>query len=120
MQESLLIDYEEATDMLVGIGDVARMIQVAPHTLRFWEKEFEFYLKPPRTVGKQRRYDTESIERLKTIRHLLKDVGYSIAGAKRVLLTRQAPAAGEMDLLPEPLLQKLYGVLRGEMALAHS
>lgn len=116
MQETQIC--EESMDLLVGIGDVARMIQVAPHTLRFWEKEFEFFLKPPRTVGKQRRYDTESIEKLKTIQHLLKDVGYSIAGAKRVLITKQSPAVNELDLLPEPLMQKLYGVLRGEMALA--
>jgi len=118
----LEMEYEESLDVLVGIGDVARMLQIAPHTLRFWEKEFEFYLKPPRTIGKQRRYDTDSIERLKKIQHLLKDVGYSIAGAKRVLKTTQPQpeVLDEETLLPEPLMRKLYGMLRGELALAHS
>ncbi|MCL2206560.1 MAG: MerR family transcriptional regulator [Fibromonadales bacterium] len=73
------------SDIPVRVGDVARMLQVAAHTLRFWEKEFDFYLKPSRTSGLQRRYNTDSIDRLKTIHHYLKDEGYSIAGAKRLL-----------------------------------
>ncbi|MCL2101876.1 MAG: MerR family transcriptional regulator [Fibromonadales bacterium] len=72
-------------DVPVRVGDVAKMLQVEAHTLRFWEKEFDFYLKPSRTAGLQRRYNTESIDRLKKIRHYLKEEGYSIAGAKRLL-----------------------------------
>ncbi|GHV15664.1 hypothetical protein AGMMS49938_14470 [Fibrobacterales bacterium] len=72
-------------DVPVGIGDVAKMLQVASHTLRFWEKEFEFYLKPNRTTGHQRRYNTDSIDRLRKIQTLLKEDGYSIAGTKRIL-----------------------------------
>ncbi|MCL2282133.1 MAG: MerR family transcriptional regulator [Fibromonadales bacterium] len=74
------------SDIPVRVSDVAKMLQVAAHTLRFWEKEFNFYLKPSRTTGLQRRYDSDSIGRLKTIHHYLKDEGYSIAGAKRILL----------------------------------
>jgi len=72
-------------DIPVRVSDVAKMLQVAAHTLRFWEKEFNFYLKPSRTAGSQRRYDTDSIERLKKIHHYLKNEGYSIAGTKRIL-----------------------------------
>jgi len=73
-------------DIPVRVGDVAKMLQVATHTLRFWEKEFDFYLKPSRTTGLQRLYNTDSIDRLKQIHHYLKEEGYSIAGAKRILL----------------------------------
>jgi len=73
-------------DIPVRVGDVAKMLQVAAHTLRFWEKEFDFYLKPSRTTGLQRLYDTDSIDRLKKIHHYLKEDGYSIAGTKRILL----------------------------------
>jgi len=76
-------------DIPVRVGDVAKMLQVATHTLRFWEKEFDFYLKPSRTTGLQRLYDTDSIDRLKKIHHYLKEEGYSIAGAKRILLHSQ-------------------------------
>jgi len=75
----------QALDIPIRVSDVAKMLQIAAHTLRFWEKEFNFYLKPSRTAGLQRRYDTDSIERLRKIQHYLKDEGYSIAGAKRIL-----------------------------------
>ncbi|GBU26445.1 hypothetical protein R83H12_03142 [Fibrobacteria bacterium R8-3-H12] len=75
----------QALDIPIRVSDVAKMLQIAAHTLRFWEKEFDFYLKPHRTAGLQRRYDTDSIERLRKIQHYLKNEGYSIAGAKRIL-----------------------------------
>lgn len=74
---------------LISIGDVARFLKIPAHTLRYWEKEFDFYLNPPRTEGRQRRYDEDSIERLTRIMHLLKVQGYSIAGAKRALRIEQ-------------------------------
>jgi len=74
------------SDIPVRVSDVAKMLQVAAHTLRFWEKEFDFYLKPSRTTGLQRRYNSDSIDRLKKIHFYLKEEGYSIAGAKRILL----------------------------------
>jgi len=80
----------QALDIPVRVSDVAKMLQVEAHTLRFWEKEFDFYLKPRRTAGLQRRYDTDSIERLKKIQHYLKNEGYSIAGAKRILASLAA------------------------------
>jgi DNA-binding transcriptional MerR regulator len=75
----------QALDIPIRVSDVAKMLQIAAHTLRFWEKEFNFYLKPGRTAGLQRRYDTDSIERLRKIQHYLKEEGYSIAGTKRIL-----------------------------------
>jgi DNA-binding transcriptional MerR regulator len=75
----------QALDIPIRVSDVAKMLQIATHTLRFWEKEFDFYLKPSRTAGLQRRYDTDSIERLRKIQHYLKNEGYSIAGTKRIL-----------------------------------
>ncbi len=71
--------------LVVGIGDVAKFLDVPAHTLRFWEKEFSFFLIPERTQGRQRRYDDQDIDRLARLKHLLKVDGYSIAGAKRIL-----------------------------------
>jgi len=81
----MIVNNSSLKDIPIRVSDVAKMLQVAAHTLRFWEKEFDFYLKPHRTAGLQRRYDTDSIERLKKIQHYLKNEGYSIAGAKRIL-----------------------------------
>jgi len=81
----MIVHNSSLKDIPIRVSDVAKMLQVAAHTLRFWEKEFDFYLKPSRTAGLQRRYDSDSIERLKKIRHYLKNEGYSIAGTKRIL-----------------------------------
>ncbi len=96
----------QKTQTLVGIGDAARMIGVAAHTLRYWEKEFDFFLKPPRTEGRQRRYDDESIEQLEHLKVMLKDEGYSIAGAKRLL---------KKELAGEEVNQKSPTALRSEV-----
>lgn len=88
------------TEILVGIGDVARFLGVPAHTLRFWEKEFGFFLSPSRTIGRQRRYDDADIQRLGRIKHLLKNDGFSIAGAKRILQKElTGPADGIYSLL---------------------
>lgn len=87
------------TDILVGIGDVARFLGVPAHTLRFWEKEFGFFLTPTRTVGRQRRYDDADIQRLNRIKQLLKNDGFSIAGAKRILQKERNSNEGIYSLL---------------------
>lgn len=97
-------------ETLVGIGDAARFLDVPAHTLRFWEKEFQFYLNPQRTEGRQRRYDEDSIQRLSRIKYLLKSEGYSIAGAKRVLHLELRGVEGR-----EPLVQSIYSLLQSEL-----
>lgn len=56
---------------------------VEVHTLRYWEREFEETLQPVRTQGGQRRYRPEDIQTVFTIKRLLRDEMFSIAGAKR-------------------------------------
>jgi DNA-binding transcriptional MerR regulator len=58
---------------------------VEVHTLRYWEREFADVLEPVRTVGGQRRYRPEDIQTVFTIKRLLRDEMFSIAGAKRHL-----------------------------------
>lgn len=106
-------------ETLVGIGDAARMVGVATHTLRYWEKEFDFYLSPPRTQGRQRRYDEKSLEQLSHIKKMLKDDGYSIAGAKRIL---QKEISGEKVEEKSPMalrtevLRRISSILETEMS----
>lgn len=69
----------------LGIGDISKLLGVANHTIRYWEKEFSNHLTPNRTKGRQRRYNENDIQMLKKIKDLLKIEGYSIKGAKRIL-----------------------------------
>lgn len=111
-----LLEIESDLDaLLVSIGDVSKMIGVPTHTIRYWEKEFPQYLNPSRTMGKQRRYGTDEILRLKHIFGMLKEEGYSIAGARRVLAIQNkkadtgphAPVLGSGEITAENLLKLL-------------
>jgi DNA-binding transcriptional MerR regulator len=74
------------------IGDVSKLCDVPAHTIRFWEKEFREYFSPFRTIGKQRRYGEEHLEKLLRIKKLLREDKFSIQGAKRLLSGRKTIA----------------------------
>ncbi len=65
------------------IGEVAQLVGVDSHVLRYWESEFQ--MKPHRSASGQRLYRKEDLSQFLRIRHLLHDEGYTIAGARRVL-----------------------------------
>jgi len=54
------------------------------HTLRFWEKNFK-QIKPKILSGNRRYYSQKDISFLKLIYDLLKNQGFTIRGAKKVL-----------------------------------
>jgi DNA-binding transcriptional MerR regulator len=72
-------------EKLLRIGDVAVIAGVPVHTLRYWERMFKEVVDPCRTEGGQRYYRESDIEKILEIKRLLKDEGYSIAGARRTL-----------------------------------
>ena len=69
----------------ISIGDVSKICGVPDYTIRYWEREFNRELSPPRTKGKQRRYTDYDINKLLRIKKLLWTDKFSIKGAKRVL-----------------------------------
>lgn len=75
-------------EQAVSISAASRITQVETHTLRYWEKEFHPYLNPTRTEGGQRRYRPQDLETVFTIKRLLRDEMFSIAGAKKFLARR--------------------------------
>ena len=80
------------------IGEVASLLGLQPHVLRYWEGEFE-HLKPRKTTTNQRRYTRGDVCRIAVVRHLLHYRRYSIAGARRMLKT--------MDLSDEDIERQL-------------
>ena len=100
----------------IGIGDAARLIGVASHTVRYWEKEFDFYLKADRTQGRQRRYGEESLKKLRRIYRLLKEEGYSIAGARR-MLRRESQGEIVVEEIPAPqeTVDRITRMIRSEL-----
>jgi DNA-binding transcriptional MerR regulator len=72
------------------IGEVARLVGVKTHVLRFWESEFRS-LRPAKTKTNQRVYSRRDVALVLRIRDLLYDEGYTIPGARRHL-GEEAPA----------------------------
>ena len=66
------------------IGEVARMFNVNPSLIRFWEKEFEV-LKPHKNKKGNRLFTTTDLENLRIIFHLVKERGFTLQGAKAKL-----------------------------------
>ena len=68
-----------------SISEVANMLKVKVSLIRFWEKEFT-ELSPRKTRKGKRQFNVEDIELLKIIHQLVKQQGYTLDGAKQVLL----------------------------------
>ena len=66
------------------IGEVAELVGVEPHVLRFWETQFA-RIKPDRNVSKQRRYRRQDVELFLKIKILLYEEQYTIPGARKKL-----------------------------------
>ena len=64
------------------IGEVAEIVGVKPHALRYWETEFPA-LRPKKTRGAHRQYSRKDVELAMLIRQLLHDEGFTIPGARK-------------------------------------
>ena len=65
------------------IGEVADIVGVDSHVLRYWEKEME--MSPHRSNSGQRLYRKADITQFMKIKHLVHDEGYTIGGARKAL-----------------------------------
>ena len=79
------------------IGEVARLLDLPPYVLRFWESEFP-QLKPNKGGTGQRLYRRRDVEAVAEIRHLLYDEGYTIPGARQFLKERARTPEPELPL----------------------
>ncbi|MCH2110257.1 MAG: MerR family transcriptional regulator [Polyangiaceae bacterium] len=72
------------TKIFYRIGEVARQLEVEPHTLRYWETQFQV-VRPKKSANGQRVYQRSDLQKLRRIRSLLYEEGYTIAGVKKRL-----------------------------------
>ncbi len=86
---------------LLSIGEVSQVTGIPVHTIRFWESEFDRFISPARTTGRQRRYSETEVKRILEIRKLLKEDKYSIAGAKQVLSTQSRKGRTSLGSQPD-------------------
>ncbi len=70
--------------LFYSIGEVSDMTRVEPYVLRYWESEFKL-LHPSKRSSGQRTYQQKDIDAILSIKHLLYEELYTIAGAKKKL-----------------------------------
>lgn len=66
------------------IGEVAKLAELEPYVLRFWETEFPG-LRPGKSTTGQRLYRRREVELVLQIKSLLHEQGFTIAGARKKL-----------------------------------
>ena len=76
--------YLKISEVAKKLGLVNNKKKEMTHILRFWEKNFK-EINPLKLDGNTRYYNHELLEKLKLIKHLLKDKGMTIKGVKLVL-----------------------------------
>src|SRR5580692_11468510 len=85
------------------IGEVASLVGVEPHVLRYWEREFRS-IRPTKSAKGQRVYSRRDVENLMRVRDLLYADGFTIAGAKKKLQRNgtEPDAAEDLGFRAEP------------------
>lgn len=85
------------------ISAVAERFEIHPQTLRLYEREG--LIQPRRSAGNTRLYDEETLERLRTILTLTRDLGVNLAGVEVVLNMREQMESmkSEMDEMLDTL-----------------
>jgi DNA-binding transcriptional MerR regulator len=86
------------------VAQVCSRVGIKPHTLRYWEREFE--LKPDRNSAGRRIYTQAQVERLLLIKHLVRHDRLTVAGARRQLA--KTPAQPKPTAVPKDLRQTLF------------
>ena len=78
------------------IGEVAALLELKTHVLRYWETEFPV-LQPVKSRTNQRLYRRKDVETALLIKDLLYRQGFTIAGARQQLLTEEVQPELPLD-----------------------
>jgi len=64
------------------IGQVSKLLDLKPHVIRYWEKEFTFF-SPVKNVSGRRMYGGREVNLLYRLKYLLYTKRYTIEGANK-------------------------------------
>ena len=95
-----------------SISEVASYLDIAESNIRFWEKEFEAFIKPQRTAKGNRQFTMKDIEVLKQIKYLVKDCGMTLDGASKRLSKNRTDVETNMEIVSrlEGIKEMLVGI----------
>jgi len=89
---------EKSPEAFRTISEVADAMDLPQHVLRFWETRFP-QIRPLKRAGGRRYYRPDDVERLRLIKRLLYDEGYTIKGVQKLFKEQgvQALTAGSYE-----------------------
>tara|TARA_B100001121_G_C18272847_1_gene427047 strand:- start:51 stop:416 length:366 start_codon:yes stop_codon:yes gene_type:complete len=95
---------------LLQISEVSKLLNLtnnktdkpSNYILRYWQKEFSQI--KPKIINRRRYYSEKQVEQLKLIKYLLKDLGLSISGVKKILKSN----SNTLDVGNSNSLQAVY------------
>ena len=97
------------------IGEVAEIVGVEPHVLRYWETEFRS-IRPSKSAKGQRVYSRRDVEKLLKVKDLLYSHGFTIAGARKRLREVSDEPVRETRPVPAVSVRKRLLALRSEVS----
>jgi DNA-binding transcriptional MerR regulator len=106
---------ELPVQLFYRIGQVAEIVGVEPHVLRFWETEFRS-IRPQKSRKGQRMYSRRDVEKLLKVKDLLYTQGFTIAGARKRLRDAGDEPAPAQEQERKVALRRSLQALRDEVA----
>ncbi len=88
---------EKSPEAFRTIREVAEGMDLPQHVLRFWETRFP-QIKPLKRAGGRRYYRPDDVERLRVIKRLLYEEGYTIKGVQKLFRQQGAQALVQNNL----------------------
>src|SRR6185436_228444 len=93
--KTTVMQSRELVKLYYRIGEVSEIVGVQPHVLRYWETEFRS-IRPQKSSKGQRVYSRRDVEKLLRVKDLLRNQGFTIAGARKKLREPDARAENEV------------------------
>ncbi|MGD8396712.1 MAG: MerR family transcriptional regulator, partial [Candidatus Eiseniibacteriota bacterium] len=105
----------DPSKLYYSISEVAELVDVKPHVLRYWETQFKM-LRPRKNRAGNRSYRAREVQLALRIKRLLYDEKFTIAGARRKLLDERRSGQSQTELNFVGLSQgEFLGVLRRDL-----
>ncbi len=89
---------KETVKLFYAIGEVAKKFKVNQSLIRFWEKEFDI-IRPQKNKKGNRMFTQVDVDNLHLIYHLVKERGYTLAGAKEKIKANKKGAEEDVEVV---------------------
>jgi len=103
-----MAEEKQQLKLYYSIGEVADMLEVNASNIRYWEKEFSI-IRPHKNRRGNRIFTAEDIENLRFIRHLVKEKGHTLEGARKLIKMKTNPEEDSYNTIKT--LEKIRAML---------